>query len=85
MLAERVGKPRIHQSPEEKPRTHSAVLHGEVHELRWPDGSRGRSDRQHAQCAESLAGPDFQCNPLVVLNPRLPLTGQSELANLEAR
>ena len=33
VLAERVGKPRIHQSPEEKPRTHSAVLHGQVHEL----------------------------------------------------
>lgn len=33
ILAERVGQPRIRQSPEEKPRTYSAVLHGEVHRV----------------------------------------------------
>lgn len=30
-LAERAGRPAIHQSPEEKPRTHCAKLHGLVH------------------------------------------------------
>ena len=35
-----MGQSQIRQSPEEKPRTYSAVLHGQVHELRCLDGSR---------------------------------------------
>ena len=54
-------------------------------ELRWLDVSRGWPDRHYVPHAAQVAGSDFLCNPLVVLNPRLPLTGQSELANLEAR